>query len=73
MSRQFKLFGLPAILIGIELFLGWPFLLDVPTPFWLQPLQLAFIPIGMLVGGMFIALPVVWLLMVVVVTIFGHR
>lgn len=63
MSRQFKLFGLPAIILALCLFLGWPFLLGVPVPAWLAILQGLAWPFLMLGLVALLALPVTHLLL----------
>jgi hypothetical protein len=73
MSRQFKLYGLPAILAAVCLFIGWPLLLGVSPPLWLQPLQVAFIPASLLLGGVVLAIPAAYLLTGLVGLIIGRR
>lgn len=63
MTHHFKLFGLPAICLGLCLFLGWPFLLGVPVPGWLAILQWIAYPFILLALIALIALPGMHLLL----------
>lgn len=57
MSLEFKLFGIPAIILVLLLFLGWPFLLDLPVPPGLAVLHWIVWPFLVLASVAVIAIP----------------